>query len=89
MKRIAKWNRQAEAQFRDVDLLRRLFITETGFITECSKAELEFLERAWGRRPFASATGRSFFTRAKTWSSALFEIFNIRDDDHPALAENV
>ena len=87
MKRVAKWNRQAGAQFRDADLLRRLFITETGFITHCSNAELQFLERAWGRRLFASATGRSFLARAKTWTSALLNVLNILDDDRPVMAQ--
>ena len=87
MKRVEKWNRQAETQFRDADLLRRLFITETGFITQCSNAELQCLEHAWGRRLFATATGRSFLARAKTWTSALLAVMHVLNDDLPALGK--
>ena len=89
MKRVEKWNRQAETQFRDADLLRRLFITETGFITQCSNAELQCLEHAWGRRLFASATGRSFLARAKTWTSALLAVMHVLNDDLPNLGQGV
>ena len=88
MKQVEKWNRQAEAQFRDADLLRRLFITETGFITQCSNAELQCLEHAWGRRLFATATGRSFLARAKTWTSALLAVMHVLNDDLPALGKS-
>ena len=88
MKRVAKWNRQARDQFRDAYLLRRLFITETGFITQCSNTELQFLEHAWGRRLFASATGRSFLACARTWTSALLNVLHILDDDHPIMAQH-
>ena len=88
MERVMNWNRQAETQFRDADFLRRLFITETGFITECSNAELQCLEHAWGRRLFASATGRSFLARAKTWTSALLAVMHLVNDDVPALEQS-
>ena len=85
MERVMKWNKEAETQFRDANLLRRLFISETGFITHCSDAEMQFLERAWGRRLYASATGRSFLACAKTWTSALLDVLNIHDDDRPGM----
>ncbi len=86
IKTVEEWSRQAKAQFRDAGLLRRLFITDTGLITECSGPQLRCLERAWGRRLFASATGRSFLTRAKSWIAAVLAVANLRDDANPRLA---
>ena len=88
MRRVEEWSRDAEAQFRDAQLLRRLFISETAFITRCSKSDLAFLERAWGRRVFASATGRSFAARTKSWLSAALAMLKILDDHDPRLAES-
>ena len=80
MSQVERWAHNAAAHFRDCQLLRQLFISETAFITKCSSADLAFLKRIWGRRLFNSVTGRSLLTRAKTWSSALLDIFKIVDD---------
>lgn len=87
MLQVEEWARKAAVQFRDSQLLRRLFISETAFITTCSNADLEFLKRIWGRRLFNSVTGRSLLTRAKTWSSALLDIFKIVDDNRSLASE--
>ena len=83
MAQVEQWARAAAAHFRDSQLLRQLFISETAFITQCSKEDLAFLKRIWGRRPFNSVTGRSLFTRAKAWSSAFLDICKVMEDDCP------
>ena len=83
---VEGWGIEAEARFLEPTLLRRLFITETGFITQCSDAELRFLERHWGSRTFNAATGRSFFAALNNWWLALLNVLNIRSDQVPVLS---
>ena len=85
MPQVEKWARNAAAHFRDSQLLRQLFISETAFITQCSKADLAFLQRIWGRRLFNTVTGRSLLAQAKSWSSALLDICKVLHDERPAV----
>lgn len=80
---VARWAFDAQAQFRDSRLLRRLFISETEFITTCTNADMAFLKQIWGRRLFNSVTGRSLLSQAKSWSSALLDICKVLDSDKP------
>lgn len=81
---VTDWDAKARRRFLEASLLRQLFVTETGFITNCSKIELRALERAWGERLFAKVTGGSFLTAAQKWVEALLSVLKVHDD-HPWL----
>ncbi len=57
---VNEWDKHAQRQFLNVDLLQQLFVRERNFIEECSPAELQVLHRRWGRELFSAVTGSLF-----------------------------
>ncbi len=80
LKDAGRWAIEAQQCFLKRDLLRRLFITETSFITSCSGRELEVLERQWGHRLFATVTGESFSAALRNWFAAFLSVLHLRND---------
>lgn len=81
LKHVGRWEAEAQRCFLKRDLLRRLFITETAFITSCSGHELHVLERQWGHKLFASVTGISTVAAARNWVSAFLNVLHLLDDE--------
>ena len=81
LKHVGRWAIEAQRCFFNQDLLRRLFITETSFITTCSRSQLEVLEQQWGRRLFATVTGESLSAVFRNWFSAFLNVLHLRNDE--------
>lgn len=47
-RKMSEWSEEAEAEFRNPELLCRLFVTEGQLLQRCSAMELEGIRRAWG-----------------------------------------
>ena len=58
---VKGWEKAAQKHFLDADLLAQLFVTERNFVAECSRAELEVLQRRWGHELFSKVTGGALF----------------------------
>lgn len=84
---VGRWGELAERRFLRRDLLRRLFITETSFITSCSSRELHVLERHWGHKLFTSVTGNSLAAALRNWASAFLNVLHLVDDGPKMLAQ--
>ncbi len=77
---VVTWDLEAKRRFLDRELLQRLFISETGYITLCSKTELRAMKQVWGERLFASVTGESLFISARKWIGAILCVLHVHDD---------
>jgi len=62
---VPDWIAQAEAAFRDPQLLRELFVEQGCLLPRCSSEELEKIRRAWGDVLFQAVLGSHDNTRAK------------------------
>ena len=67
---VKDWAEEAGRHFRQVKLLRKLFITKADFISQCSRAEREILKKFWGRSLFDEVTGNTFASKAIAWVAA-------------------
>ena len=68
---VKRWAAEAERQFLAESLLRKVFVTETRFVDQCSRKELRLLRRFWGRKLFAAVTGRSRRAALREWITAM------------------
>lgn len=80
LRQVARWSRGAHRQFMNRVLLREMFITEAELITQCSRRELQILEKEWGRKLFADVTGSSYRATVGSWARAFLSIAGICDD---------
>jgi len=52
--KVRQWQAEAAEVFEDAEALRRLFVEESGLLTQCSDEEREAIRRCWGDVLFAA-----------------------------------
>ena len=52
--KVQQWQAEAAEVFEDAEALRRLFVEESGLLTQCSHEEREAIRRCWGDVLFAA-----------------------------------
>jgi ribosomal protein S18 acetylase RimI-like enzyme len=55
--KVAAWDRRARVRFLNANLLERLFVTESGFLAQCSPSELDVVRLRWGQELFSAVAG--------------------------------
>lgn len=69
---VEEWEKKAQTNFLDAELLAQLFVTERNFIAECSPGELKTLQRRWGHELFSVVTGALFMPSTEKLVEAVF-----------------
>ena len=60
LNRVVIWAKQARQQFLNPELLERLFVSERNFLSECTRTELNILNRRWGQELFCAVSGDQY-----------------------------